>query len=177
MIIEDTINTPVNPNITPLFIIRGFRDSKLNISIVLIRLFEFINQYDGKTWAIFKTAVGKNSAGTNEPHKKLLPKAITFTIPFIASLLFIMFPIKKAMAKEHILNIKEFIIYRSPCKLNIMFPTVMKLIMTYNNHKIKAKILLDISKYMLYFLSSILLMIVLFLICSFWKLDRIKHIT
>lgn len=177
MIIEDTINIPVKINITPLFIIRGFSDSKLNTSIVLIRLFEFINQYDGKTWAIFKTVVGKNSAGTNDPHKKLLPKAITFTMPFIASLLFIKLPIKKAIAREHILNIKEFIIYRSPCKLNITVPTVMKLIMTYNNHKIKAKILLDINKYILYFLSSILLMIVLFLMFSLWKLDRIKHIT
>ena len=33
------------------------------------------------------TNFGKNSAGTKAPHKKLLPKAITFTIPLTASLL------------------------------------------------------------------------------------------
>ena len=119
-----------NINRTPLFIINGFIESKLNTSIVFIKLFELMNQYDGRIWATFKTLVGKNSVGTNDPHKKLLPKATTFTMPFIASLLFIKLPIKKAMVKAQKENINEFIIYRSPCKVNIILPTVMKLIIT-----------------------------------------------
>lgn len=59
---------------------------------------------------MFSTKSGNHSIGTNAPHKKLDPNAITFTIPLIASLFLTRFPIKNARVVAQIVNIKAFII-------------------------------------------------------------------
>lgn len=82
--------------------------SKLNLSSVFNNSFVLIYQYDGRIWAIFKTESGNSSIGTKAPHKKQLPRATTLTIPLIAFLLFMAFPIKKAIDKAQIEKTKEF---------------------------------------------------------------------
>ena len=108
----------------------GFSVSKLNDSSVLIFSFEIINQYDGSKCAIFTTNLGRYSIGTNEPHRKLEPSAITFTIPFIASLLLVILPNRNDIDKVVNVNTNKFIIYNRPCKLNIVFPRIKKLNIT-----------------------------------------------
>lgn len=71
--------------------------------------FELIYQYAGSTWAAVSIDDGNHSAGIKAPHKKADPKAITFTIPLIASLLLTMVLINRAMVREQNVNIKVFI--------------------------------------------------------------------
>ena len=71
-------------------------------------------QYVGIMCATVKTLLGSHSTGTKAPHKKLEPSAITFTIPFIAFLLFTIVAIKNAIVKAHIVNINEFTMYIKP---------------------------------------------------------------
>lgn len=57
----------------------------------------------------FITPSGSHSIGTNAPHKKLDPRAITLTIPLIAFLFETILPINKAIVVAHIVNTNEFI--------------------------------------------------------------------
>ena len=81
---------------------------KLIISIVFNILLEFIYQYVGNIWAIESTKDGKNSTGTNAPHKKDDPNATTFTIPVTESLLLIMVLINNASVKQQNEKINKF---------------------------------------------------------------------
>ena len=93
-----------NKTKTSIFIKIGSKLSKFTFSIVARVSFEFINQYDGKRCAIFKTKSGKYVAGTNAPQRNAEPSATTFTIPFIAFLSLTSVLINKAIVKEQ--NVK-----------------------------------------------------------------------
>ena len=78
-------------------------------------------------WAIRITEGGKKDKGTKAPHKKLDPSAITFTIPFIASLFMARLPSKEASVNTQKANKNAFMIKYNPCQENIPFPTKITL--------------------------------------------------
>lgn len=94
---------------TSIFINIGNILDKFITSIVDNISFELIYQYAGSTWATVSIDDGINVAGIKAPHKKAEPKAITFTIPLIASLLLTMVLINRAIVREQNVKIKVFI--------------------------------------------------------------------
>ena len=103
-------------------------------------------------WAIFNTPSDSMFCGMNTPHRKLVPRANTFTIPVIAFLFVIRFPMKNAIDVEQNVNISELIIYIIECASVILFFIIIKLINTYIAHIATENRQFDNSSCLLYLL-------------------------
>ena len=164
-------------NIIPICIIMLFIISFVKFVVLAIVLLFVINQYDGKIFAQFNTASGKYSCGTNAPHMKLEPSAITFTIPLIASLFFTKFPTNDPIVSAVMQNINEFIINHRPFVVNITFEYSIMLIATYINHMKNTKNAFPNNNCEFIYLYDVLLIIFLLLIfCSLNSLITILDI-
>ena len=64
--------------------------------------------------ASVRTFLGSHFDGTKAPHRKAEPSATTFTIPLIASLLFVREEITSAIVSEQRQKISAFNIYMIP---------------------------------------------------------------
>lgn len=61
-------------------------------------------------WAMVRTDSGSHSIGTKAPHKKLEPRAMTFTIPLMAFGFLTSVPIKNAILVAQSVNMRAFMI-------------------------------------------------------------------
>ena len=93
---------------------RLFTDSIFELALIY--------QYEGRTWAIFKTRVGRNDAEMKAPERKAEPSEIRLTIPETASLETTMVEMSSASVRQQMAKSRVFDKYKTRRGVKIMLP-------------------------------------------------------